>query len=127
MKVSYNWLKELVNIEVNPKKLSDEMSLYSVEVEAFSELVGVKGLVIGYVETCEMHPNSILIFTLLSPFLCHEIGRAIYPLIRGLETLQVVIFMQWIMMATSTWLVSIMKGEKPLIITLKRYFSWRTN
>lgn len=58
MKVSYNWLKELVNIKVSPKTLSDEMSLYSVEVESFSELVGVKGLVIGHVETCEMHPNS---------------------------------------------------------------------
>ena len=35
MKVSYNWLKELVNIDVTPEKLAEEMSLYSIEVEEF--------------------------------------------------------------------------------------------
>ena len=58
MKVSYNWLKELVNIEVSPRELSEQMSLYSVEVESFSSLVNVENLIIGEVLTCENHPNS---------------------------------------------------------------------
>lgn len=58
MKVSYNWLKELVNLDVPADKLAEEMSLYSVEVESFNPLVKASGLVIGEVLTKRPHENS---------------------------------------------------------------------
>ena len=49
MRVSYNWLKEVVNIEnITPKhwlKLS-----YSIEVETIQRLTEATGVVIGYVK-----------------------------------------------------------------------------
>ena len=58
MKVSYNWLKELVNIDVTPEKLAEEMSLYSIEVEEFGKLLPATGLVIGEVLEKVKHENS---------------------------------------------------------------------
>lgn len=58
MKVSYNWLKDLVNIDTPADKLAEEMSLYSVEVESFNPLVKTSGLVIGEVLKKTPHENS---------------------------------------------------------------------
>lgn len=58
MIVSYNWLKELVNLNVSPEKLSEEMSLYSVEVETFNKMVKATNLVVGHVLEVKMHENS---------------------------------------------------------------------
>lgn len=58
MIVSYNWLKELVKINVDPKKLSDEMSLYSCEVETFNKMVNATNLVVGEVLEVKNHENS---------------------------------------------------------------------
>ena len=41
MIVSYNWLKELVKLNVPAEKLAEEMSLYSVEVESFSNIINI--------------------------------------------------------------------------------------
>ena len=58
MKVSYNWLKELVNIDVTPKELVDDLSLYSIEVEEYGKLLPTSGLVIGEVVDKVKHENS---------------------------------------------------------------------
>ena len=58
MKVSYNWLKELVNIDVTPKELVDDLSLYSIEVEEYGKLLPTSGLVIGEVIDKVKHENS---------------------------------------------------------------------
>ena len=58
MKVSYNWLKELVNIDVTPEKLAEEMSLYSIEVEEAGKLLPATGLVVGEVLDKQKHENS---------------------------------------------------------------------
>ena len=58
MKVSYNWLKELVNIDVTPKQLVDDLSLYSIEVEEYGKLLPTSGLVIGEVVDKVKHENS---------------------------------------------------------------------
>ena len=58
MIVSYNWLKELVKLNVSPEKLAEEMSLYSVEVESFKKLVEATNLVVGYVTDKQKHENS---------------------------------------------------------------------
>lgn len=58
MKVSYNWLKELVNVDVCAEQLAEEMSLYSIEVEEYSKLLPTSGLVIGEVLEKKKHENS---------------------------------------------------------------------
>ena len=58
MIVSYNWLKELVKLNVSPEKLAEEMSLYSVEVETFNKMVKATNLVVGHVLECVDHPDS---------------------------------------------------------------------
>ncbi len=58
MRVSYNWLKELVNIDVTPDQLVDDMSLYSIEIEDYFKLLPATGLVVGEVLEKEKHQNS---------------------------------------------------------------------
>ncbi len=58
MIVSYNWLKELVKLNVSAEKLAEEMSLYSIEVESFKKLVEVTNLVVGHVIEKKPHENS---------------------------------------------------------------------
>ncbi len=58
MIVSYNWLKELVKLNVPAEKLAEEMSLYSVEVESFKKLISATNLVVGYIKDIKEHENS---------------------------------------------------------------------
>lgn len=58
MIVSYNWLKELVKLNVSAEKLAEEMSLYSVEVESFKKLIDATNLVVGLVTSKKKHENS---------------------------------------------------------------------
>ncbi len=58
MIVSYNWLKELIKLNVPAEKLAEEMSLYSVEVESFGKLIEATNLVVGYVKSKVKHENS---------------------------------------------------------------------
>ncbi len=58
MIVSYNWLKELVKLNVSAEKLAEEMSLYSVEIESFKKLINATNLVIGYITDKKPHDNS---------------------------------------------------------------------
>jgi phenylalanyl-tRNA synthetase beta chain len=59
MRVSYKWLKELVNIEnLTPQVLVHDLSLHSTEVETLSQISNATGVVVGYVESCVAHPNS---------------------------------------------------------------------
>lgn len=58
MIVSYNWLKELVKLNVPAEKLAEEMSLYSIEVESFKKLVEATNLVVGHVIEKKPHENS---------------------------------------------------------------------
>lgn len=59
MKVSYNWLKEYVDITATPAELANKITLTGIEVEGVSRLAdGLKKIVVGYVETAKPHPNS---------------------------------------------------------------------
>ena len=58
MKVSYNWLKELVNLNVSGEELAKEMSLYSIEVEEDYPMVKATNLVVGHVLEKRPHENS---------------------------------------------------------------------
>ncbi len=62
MKISYNWLKEYLNINLEPEKLSEiltEIGLEIAKVEKFESVKGgLNGLIIGEVLTCEKHANA---------------------------------------------------------------------
>ena len=58
MKVSLNWLKELVDVNVSIKELADLFNIHSAEVEEFYSLVEATDLVVGYVVEKSQHPNA---------------------------------------------------------------------
>lgn len=62
MKISYNWLKDYLNINVDVEELSAILTSIGLEVEGVEEWEsvkgGMKGVVIGKVLTCERHPDA---------------------------------------------------------------------
>jgi len=62
MKLSYNWLKQYVDFDLEPEKLSLVLTDIGLEVEGLEKFQSVKGglegVVIGEVKTCERHPNA---------------------------------------------------------------------
>jgi phenylalanyl-tRNA synthetase beta chain len=59
MLISYNWLKEYVNIEISPSELADKITKSGIEVEMVESLnKGISGVVVGYVTECIQHPNA---------------------------------------------------------------------
>ena len=59
MKVSYQWLKEYLDIDVAPRDLAEKIARTSVDInDVYSLSDGLKKIVVGEVETCEPHPDS---------------------------------------------------------------------
>ncbi|MCZ4244587.1 phenylalanine--tRNA ligase subunit beta [Pedobacter punctiformis] len=62
MKISYNWLKQFVQIDKTPQELSLILTNVGLEVESVDKVQpvagGLEGLVIGHVLTCVQHPNA---------------------------------------------------------------------
>ena len=62
MEISYKWLKEYVDFDLTPQQTADALTSCGLEVDALEEVQtikgGLKGLYVGKVLTCEMHPNS---------------------------------------------------------------------
>ncbi|MFA5046453.1 MAG: phenylalanine--tRNA ligase subunit beta [Paludibacter sp.] len=62
MNISYNWLKQYINIDVTPDALSKALTSIGLEVGSVEEVQtikgGLEGLVIGEVLTCGAHENS---------------------------------------------------------------------
>ena len=62
MNISYKWLKEYVDFELTPQEVCDALTSTGLEVDALEEVQtvkgGLKGLYVGKVLTCEVHPNS---------------------------------------------------------------------
>lgn len=58
MKLSKNFLKDYVDIDVDINKLAEDMTEVGNEYDEAGKLISAKGLVIGEVKTCEMHPDS---------------------------------------------------------------------
>ena len=62
MKVSYNWIKQFINV---PEALEDHTALLTslgLEVEGVEKFESVKGglegIVVGHIESCEQHTNA---------------------------------------------------------------------
>ncbi len=58
MKISLNWLKEYVDINVSNAELQNRFNLMSQEVAGFEKLVDATNLVIGHVLECVKHPQA---------------------------------------------------------------------
>lgn len=62
MNISYKWLKEYVDFDLTPVEVCDALTSIGLEVGALEEVQsvkgGLKGLYVGEVLTCNIHPNS---------------------------------------------------------------------
>ena len=62
MKISYNWLKEFLNIDLDVEKVSEILTDLGLEVEGIETFESVKGnlegVIVGEVLSCEQHPNA---------------------------------------------------------------------
>ena len=62
MNISYNWLKNYLNIDKTPDELSLILTDVGLEVEAVEKVQsipgGLEGLVVGEVLSAEQHPNA---------------------------------------------------------------------
>lgn len=62
MKISLNWLKKYIQIDLPPEEISEILTMIGLEVEGMEVVEGVKGglqgVVVGEVITCGKHPNA---------------------------------------------------------------------
>lgn len=59
MNVSYNWLKKHVDLEgITPEMVAEKLTFSGAEVEGISYLAHGTNLVIGWIMSCEKHPDS---------------------------------------------------------------------
>jgi phenylalanyl-tRNA synthetase beta chain len=62
MKISYNWVKEYLKIDLEPSKVSEILTAIGLEIEGMEEWIsvkgGLKGVVIGEVLSCRKHPDA---------------------------------------------------------------------
>ena len=62
MKISLNWLKEYIDINMDPMELGEILTAIGLEVEGIEEVEtvpgGLKGLVVGHVVECNKHPGA---------------------------------------------------------------------
>ena len=62
MNISYKWLKEYVDFDLNAQELADALTSIGLEVDGVEEVEsirgGLKGLVVGHILSCEPHPDS---------------------------------------------------------------------
>lgn len=62
MKISYSWLKDILNFEETPQEVAELLTSSGLEVEGIDEVEnvkgGLKGLVVGKVISCEKHPDA---------------------------------------------------------------------
>lgn len=59
MRISLNWLKDLVSITLSPEDLAHALTMAGFEVEDIEDRrTWADGVVVGYVTDCQPHPNA---------------------------------------------------------------------
>lgn len=59
MRVSYNWLKDYVDVDITPQELADKLTLSGIAVDAVEDLgAELDKIVIGRIVKIEKHPNA---------------------------------------------------------------------
>ncbi|MFP8488106.1 phenylalanine--tRNA ligase subunit beta [Gracilimonas sp. Q87] len=59
MKVSYNWLKELIDLPLSPEETAEKLTLIGLEVEEIEDYgSSLEGVIVGEVLEVRAHPNA---------------------------------------------------------------------
>lgn len=62
MKISYNWLKQFINLDWDAEKTGELLTDLGLEIEGIESFTsvpgGLKGIVVGHVLECEQHSNA---------------------------------------------------------------------
>ncbi len=62
MKVSYNWLKDYIDIDKPVDEVSEILTNLGLEVENVEDFESIKGslegIIVGEVLSCKKHPNA---------------------------------------------------------------------
>ncbi len=62
MKISYNWIKDYLKIDLEPAKVAEILTSIGLEIDGMEEWEsvkgGLKGVVIGEVLSCKKHPDA---------------------------------------------------------------------
>ncbi len=62
MKISLNWLKQYINLDLDPDEISEILTAIGLEVEGQEEVEtvkgGLEGIKVGHILTCVKHPNA---------------------------------------------------------------------
>ncbi len=62
MKISYNWLKDYIDVEESPEELGEVLTQTGLEVEGIEHVEkikgGLSGLIVGEITACTPHPNA---------------------------------------------------------------------
>lgn len=62
MRISYNWLKQFIKLDWTSEQTADLLTDLGLEVEGVDKYEslkgGLEGVVVGYVISCEKHPNA---------------------------------------------------------------------
>ena len=62
MKISYNWIKQFINLKDNTEDTSQLLTELGLEVEGISKFESIKGglnnIIVGKILSCEKHPNA---------------------------------------------------------------------
>lgn len=62
MKISYNWLKQFINVDWDSQKTGELLTDLGLEIEGIEKFTsvpgGLEGVVVGHVLSCEKHSNA---------------------------------------------------------------------
>ena len=59
MNISYNWLKEFIDLELSPEETAEKLTLIGLEVEGIEEFgSSLEGVIVGEVLEVRDHPNA---------------------------------------------------------------------
>lgn len=83
MRISLNWLKDYVKIDLSPGELAHHLTMAGLEVEGIDPLgQSIKGVIAARVISFERHPRADRLF------ICHmETGRGVVPVVCGAPNL----------------------------------------
>lgn len=84
MKISYNWLKEYVDIDISPNVLADTLTMAGLEVESIEEIgKDIKGVVVAGILSREKHPNADRL-----SFCKVKTNQGVYDIVCGANNMQ---------------------------------------
>ncbi len=59
MRISLNWLREIVDCDLSPQELDEKLTMAGFEVESIEDRrTWAEGVVVGHILTAERHPNA---------------------------------------------------------------------